>query len=286
MPTLYELPPHHFARVEPIFASLWFDEPYVEAALSGRQSGRVFVDDPGAPSAALLCRTYEYYLAGEPVEPLRRFLLEAPAEPDVFQHLYGLCPLDPAWINLLLAQGPFEAIPRHNFRWVGAPLMDWRAALPDGARIVPIDRALAARIDAEWHETIGLLWEGYDRYVAGGFGRCLLLGEVLGSMANSDGVGAGLANIGVRTAPDQRRRGLARLVCTAFIEATLARGLEPSWDTDGMNTPSRALAAKLGFVEGRPFTELAMPERQPMPLSHGRWHAEPGADGITIWVGA
>jgi hypothetical protein len=72
-------------------------------------------------------------------------------------------------------------------------------------------------------------------------------------------------------------------VCTAFIEHTLESGRLPTWDTDGMNERSRALASSLGFVEDRMFSQLSTPDYKPIQLSEGVWRSESGADGVTVW---
>jgi len=284
--TIYELPTDCFRVTAPLFTEAWFDEMYMDAVLRGRQPGRIFVDDPTTPTAALMCRTYEYYVAGVVDMPLRHFIQDAPAEAGVFQKLYGYAPVGEAWERAILTDyaGALIRIPRHNFRWADAPIMDWRAKLPPGARIMPIDRVLAERIDREWHETIGLLWEGYDNYLQYGGGFCLLMGDELGSMASSDGTSETLVNMGVRTAEQFRQQGLAKLVCSAFIEHTLKNGRRPTWDTDGMNGPSKALARGLGFAEGRPFSQLSTPGYKPIPLSEGVWQASERVDGIVVWT--
>jgi RimJ/RimL family protein N-acetyltransferase len=286
--TVYELPFDRFYVTAPLFAEAWFDEMYMEAVLKGRQPGRIFVDDAHAPSAALMCRTYEYYVAGNTDNALRSFIKDAPSEPGVFQKLYGYAPVGDAWERAILEDyaGALICIPRHNFRWADAPVMDWRANLPAGAKIVPIDRAMAERLDREWHETIGLMWEGYDNFVQYGYGFCLMMGDQLASIAYTDGSGDMLVNIGVRTYETFWRQGLAKLVCSAFIDHTLQSGRAPTWDTDGMNERSRALASNLGFVEGRMFSQLSTPDYKPIALSEGVWAAHPGVDGVTAWTRA
>jgi RimJ/RimL family protein N-acetyltransferase len=283
---VYELPFELFHLTAPLFEQAWFDEMYMKAVLKGRAPGRIFVDDPNAPTAALMCRTYEYYVAGDASNAaLRQFIKDAPAEPGVFQALYGYAPVGKAWEEAILADydGQLISIPRHNFRWAGAAVMNWREALPDGARVVAVTRELAERIDREWHETLGLLWEGYDNYMRYAYGFVLMIGGELASMASSDSIGDRAVNIGVRTAPQFRRQGLARLVCSAFIEHTLERGLEPTWDTDGMNHPSRALAESLGFVEGQMFSQLSTPDYKPLVVNGGLWHEVAGEGGVRVW---
>lgn len=52
--------------------------------------------------------------------------------------------------------------------------------------------------------------------------------------------------IEVDTLPDERRKHLATVVCSALILKCLEEGLYPSWDAQNMN--SVRLAAKLGYV--------------------------------------
>ena len=61
---IYELPPMHFNRAAPLFAETWMDAAFIDSAFAGRVPARVFVDDATRPMAALLCRTFGYYVAG------------------------------------------------------------------------------------------------------------------------------------------------------------------------------------------------------------------------------
>lgn len=293
--TIYELPPPLFGVAAPLFAGAAFDAAFVAAVFEGRHPGRLFVDDPDRPTAGLLCRTFDYYLAGDPDGGggacLRRFVREAPAEPEVFAALYGYVPLNAAWEAALVADhdGRLGVIPRRAFRFDAATGTDlvrgWRDAVPAGVRVVPIDRPLAERIDAELEEGIGRVWGGYDRFVAGGFGFCSLVDGAPASVAVALAVGAGEANIGVVTAEPFRRRGLATLTCSAYVERCLDSGLVPTWDSDAANAASLATARKLGFGDERPFSELGCPDRRPPPPAEGWWRAEPlsGRQGVTRW---
>src|SRR3954453_23006007 len=101
---IYELSRASFTLAAPLFASRWFDEAFIDSIFEGTQDARLFVDDPRQPSAALLCRTYEYYIAGDHTnQALRRFMADAPAEAEVFAELYGYCALSRSWDDALLA---------------------------------------------------------------------------------------------------------------------------------------------------------------------------------------
>ncbi len=272
----------------PLFEQVWFDEMFIMPALKGQQPGRVVVDCLDDPTAAILFRTYNFYIAGSPdALNLRQFITDAPAEVGTFQHFHGFAPIDPAWESVLLdgLSSPLMLLKRCNYRWPGAPVIDWRSLLPGGVSIIPIDAALAQRLDRDWNEGIGFLWSGYDRFERDGFGFCLKVEDELASMVATEGVGEGSVNIGVRTADKFQRRGYARLVCSAFIEHTLAEGLLPAWDCEDRNTRSKALAERLGFVQERPFTELCVsePPYGKLKLTERLWTAAPAASGTTVW---
>lgn len=284
MHTVYELPPPHFQRAAPLFARAWFDEMYMEPVLLGRQPGRIFVDDPVTPASAVMFRTYEFYVAGDPVLPMRRFLRDAPAEIDAFDDFYGWCPIGKPWEQALLDD--FEAlgtVPRLNFGWNHAPLIDWRARLTPGVEIRPLDAALAQQVDEVLHETIALFWVSYERFVQHGFGFVLMKDGVPASVAFTASVGTEAINIGVATDHSLHRQGLAKTVCSALIEETLRRGLLPTWDCDAMNGRSRALAKRLGFVERDPFVEVGSYPRLPLDRTHGTWASDPLDNGMTRW---
>lgn len=286
MTTLYELPFTEFARVAPLYAEAPFDQPCYDSAFAGIQPARIFVDDVDAPTAALLCRSYEYYPAGAVAPALRQFIAEAPAAADVFGVFYGYVPLNAAWQAALLADAPYEIIGRCNFQWQpGTPVPDWRAQVPESGRVVPVDRALAEQLDRECYPVpfIRYDWGNYAAYEQHGFGFALLIGAAVASTITAITVSARHALINVATEPPFRRRGYAALVSACFVEECLQRGLLPVWDCDDSNVGSRATAQRMGFTEQEPFVELGLPNRAQPEQSRGLWTAAPRADGVTVW---
>ena len=61
---VYELPRSLFARAASMFDEAWADGAFIRSAFEGTVAARIFVDDAARPTAALLCRTFEYYVAG------------------------------------------------------------------------------------------------------------------------------------------------------------------------------------------------------------------------------
>ncbi len=286
---IYELPRALFGRAQPLFVETWMDGAFIWGAFEGTLAGRVFVDDPERPTAAMLVQAFEYYVAGDPsATELRRFIANAPAEAEVFDRMYGYVATNVPLAQALLDDhaGRLRVIARRGYRWEGseaaeAALTRWRD-VPAGITIRPLDRALAERVDREMNQSIAPFWDGYERFLSGGFGFCALAGDALVAVAYAAGVGGGEANIDVFTAESFRRRGLAARACAAFVAHCRAHGLVATWDCDSDNAASARLATALGFREGLPFSQLSAPDYRKLAESHGRWaRARSTADGVT-----
>lgn len=291
-----ELPHALFERAAPLFAETWMDGAFIWGPFEGHLPGRLFVDDPARPTAALLYRPVEYYVAGDPgAAELRTFIADAPAELAIFERLYGYVATNVPLAHALLADhvGRLGVVARRCFRWEGdqaahAALEQWREPLT-GFTIQPVDKILAERFDRELGTMMGPFWSERDNFLAHGFGFCALAGDELSSIAYAAAVGGGEANIAIVTAPSFRRQGLAAHVCTAFIDYCQGHDLVATWDCDANNAASAALARSLGFREGIPFAQLSTPGYVKLTESHGRWaRAEATAEGIIPWrqVGA
>jgi GNAT superfamily N-acetyltransferase len=288
--TIYELPYPLFQRTRPLYAAAAFDQPGYDSVFEGKQPARLFVDDAAAPQSALMCRSYDYFAAGVVDPALRQFVKDAPAEAEVFASPYGLVPLHHGWKEAVIADWQAEIVGRCNFQWqIGTPVYDWRTHLPADARIIPVDRAVAERLDREMRPVPFTLyeWGSYEAYAAHGFGYALLVGDHFASAVTAVTVSDRHALITIDTDAAYRRRGLATLVAARFIEHCLEHGLLPIWDCDDFNTPSIATARKLGFIEAEPFIELALPDRAQPPQSRGLWSIrETRADGVIVWTRA
>lgn len=277
---IYELLPGSFPVVRPLYEVVWFDEAQIGAVLEGKQTGRVFVDDPDRPRAALVCRTYGFYPAGDAANAaLRRFIADAPAEARVFDQLYGYM-VDEPWRDALVRDrgDALTTIGRRAFRFPDDAPAPTVVPVP-GTTVVAIDVPLAARIDRELGQLIGLFWGDHGRFGDGGFGLCTLLGESIASVAYAIAVGARSANIDVETAALFRRRGLSTLTSAGFVAECRRRGLTATWGCEAANAASAALAAKLGFVEDPPHVQLSPAGGTTKVRSRGRWTGHAGGDG-------
>ena len=264
------------------------DFAYVDAGLTGMSPARVFVDDPELPTAALMTRSYEYFVGGELTTPLADSSGMRRPTSGVWADFYGFVAVDPDWNDRLRELHPdLETIGRRSFRFDPANLdrvRGWRDRVPLGLRVVPLTVELAEMADREMPEVIGKIWAGYDLYAKYGFGALMLDGDAPVSVCCAFGVGGGEANLGVTTISRLRAGGDSALICShACVEMTFDRGLIPTWDCDAPNIASGELARAIGFTEHDPFTELAFPNRAKPKQSTGKWSAKPRDNGITSW---
>ena len=283
---IYQLPFDRFAVIRPLFANTGYEEPFLDSVFQGIMPGQLFTDDPRRPTAALMCRTYDYFVAGDAASPLRQFIHDAPSEAGVFHDFYGYVPLTEAWRDALVEDHGFTIIPRLNFIYPSTtpPMID-SSLLPAHGRLVPIDGVLAERADRELDETIGLFWSGYPNFVIYGFGMALMIGDEIVSVAFTCSVSRTMSNIGIATAHSHRRRGYAGLVARAYFAESLRRGLMPTWDCDEWNTGSVMTARHLKLTPRTPFTELGIGPypRQKMTMTTGLWDSAAGEDGVVVW---
>jgi RimJ/RimL family protein N-acetyltransferase len=289
MTEIYELTPEAYAAARPLFTGIPYDTAFMDAVFERRQPGRLFVDDPENPRGAILCRTYDYFLAGEATDALVQFLVDAPAEAEVFALLYGYVPTNDAWLAALRIADrlKLEEIPRRSFRLRAADAgvhATRQKDVPPHVTVVSIDVDLARRVDDELDEMIGLFWGGYGPFVAGGFGKVAVIDGRPVSVVFANVVSDREYNVSVGTARQHRREGLAKLVCRAMIADGAARGLDLTWDCDDANKASAALALSLGCVEEKPFTELGYLARRVPDLSRGLWSFWTTSPSVVTWT--
>lgn len=231
--------------------------------LNGSHLGRVLVDRLPHPQSALVCTLAGmgyYFLAGEPTDAFVEMLPERfeqdflPAQkaaqdnPEILIFFPGA-----AWKEPLFdVFREHQPILIHKKRMVLNPAarqMDLyiEDSLPPGMRICAYTQNILEKYPALAEEA-AFLYGSMDRFLQDGLGFCILDGDTLASQCSSVFTGAGEVEISIATAPDYRKRGLARICTRAFLKASLERGLNPIWGCWPENTPSINLAASLGFI--------------------------------------
>lgn len=212
------------------------------ALVEGRQGGIIFVDRVRRPRRAIYCGDSGFwFVAGEPD---RSFLEEFVLPPiEVVTALYAT---SRGWAGILDSLYG-EPVRRRGFTSEGARAR--HTELPEGFALLPLDARLAARFSEGVDPWVLGVWGGVARFARESFGYGVVHdGEVV-SIGTSCAIGGGEAEMEVGTDPRFRQMGLALAACSAFIDESRRRGLEPAWSCAEANVASAKLAAKLGFRE-------------------------------------
>ena len=248
---VHEFSPEQFPLIAPLFASIDHSQAIVYSVLEGNSPGRVYVDDLKKPTVALLYPTGAFlYISGDENHPsLTNELVPLifddilPAAGEQEMVLFAFSDAWRAKLDLLLQEKGAIRITRKVFnfnpeKYLALP--DWRKRLPPGCTMVEIDAAMAQANPAYQP----LVDPGTKR-----FGVCLLHNGQVASQCTAVFVGRGEAEIDIHTEERFRGLGLATLTGSAFIEASLKRGLKPNWACWPERLASWALARKLGFED-------------------------------------
>ncbi|MEN6371216.1 MAG: GNAT family N-acetyltransferase [Armatimonadota bacterium] len=255
---IIELEPNAFGTTAALF-----DAPCMEfvinALVVGNCHGRIWVDSPSGPTSAFLWnKGPQYYFAGradnrEFNDSVRQVILKQIApSPDSYMVIYYS---SDAWVEQLpgiFTQRHLQKAPRCLYRSDTLNIPDWRAQLPQNISIVPIDRQLTTRTHlTNLDQVIGeiqFMWPSIDLFFERAYGFCALHGDneivcwCTGEYTNGNHIG-----IGIETAENYQRKGLATLTASAFVEHCISNGIEAHWDCWTRNVPSVLTAEKVGF---------------------------------------
>jgi RimJ/RimL family protein N-acetyltransferase len=114
--------------------------------------------------------------------------------------------------------------------------------IPPGFQLQCIDESIA------WKIGVTASWSSIEDFLSNGVGFALLDGEEIVATCISVFSSTEKVEMDVHTDEKFRRRGLADLICSAFIENCIQSGKIPNWECFWENEPSVNLAKKLGFV--------------------------------------
>jgi RimJ/RimL family protein N-acetyltransferase len=251
-------PPFDAPAIEGLIRADAPARPRALAALDGVLSGRVWADDARHPSAALVLEDADGTVwAGGPLtrDVVGGALTDVRTASgdlifgfaDANDPLRGLLPRAPYWTG--------EAIDFTD----RDPPADEEAALgatrlEDGHRIVELDASTLRLI--EWYEDTLRAFGSIERWTEHGLGFGVLAGDELAAEAMAGPRTRGLLEMGVATRERFRRRGYGTLVSRLPARACEERGDGVWWNANARNTPSIAIARRLGFRHERRY-ELA-----------------------------
>lgn len=234
----------------------------VNAVLAGNSTALIWADDPAQPNTALMWdNAHILYVVGEAGnhnfnqrlgEMFSTQLLPDARKRgiDGFKIVYG----NPSWENQIATVFPtlpLSHYPRVVYSLGKLTVPDWQQRLAPSYSMRPIDQAMLNDKTlgnvADLVEEIESCWPSRERFLAQGFGLCLVGNDEIICRCTAEYVSPGKCGIGIATAEPYRRRGFATLTASAFLADCRTRGLTPYWDAWSRNVASVATAEKIGL---------------------------------------
>ena len=262
----HELEPTAYPRVFPLLdgATFRYSALVLRAIAGGTCPGRIWVSDADRPAAALMWDLGGYYfLLGDAhntgfTSALPRLIAEQIA-PRAGARGYTAFKVDyspDTWrdrVSTIFESASLVERERVCLA-LGQPRAGgWAGRIPDGYQLRRIDSALLASLAppsrAVLTEEIGCCWRSIEDFLGQGFGFCVVRGEELVAWSTAEYVSGRDTGIGIETKEEYRGRGFATAAAAAFVDHCLAHRLTPYWDSWRSNTPSVAVAHKVGFGE-------------------------------------
>ena len=129
---------------------------------------------------------------------------------------------------------------------------------PDGKAVPEYDLPEGFELAAMYEKNIPLLkgrivpsfsWDSTEAFLKNGTGRCIMHGQNAAAGAFSAAISSEELDIGIETAPEYQRRGLAYCAAASMIEEALRQNKKPVWACHAENTGSAGLAQKLGYIK-------------------------------------
>lgn len=254
---MHELDAKDFATLSPLLPTLHAGTEIMVAVLSGHTRGRIFT-----PSATNLGSAFVYdngfcVLAG--AQPDAAFAqaclhwLQAPGQQAFFILYPGHAGWEPVIDPGLV--GAVDKVARVGFSFDPGLFAARRrdCPLPPDHHLAPMDAALLRQLSDGPYPFAAGMWASHAQFERDGLGFCVVHQGRVAALCYSVFVNGLRHDIDICTFDGYRRRGLARAVATAFIDACLRRGLTPGWDCFEHNRASYALALSLGFTPRHQF---------------------------------
>lgn len=232
--------------------------PRALAVLDGVLSGRVWVDDPRNPAAVLVIEDVDGTVyAGGPMsrDALRMALdgIETGSKELIFgfsgpdDPLREMVPVEPFWSG--------EALDFTDREPPSDEGVELELSLPAGARIVRLDASLLPL--TEWYEDTLRAFGSAERWAEMAIGYAVMMGTEMIGEALAGPRCRGMLEMGVVTRSAHRRRGVGTLVSRLVARACEERGDRVWWNANADNTPSIAIARRLGFRHERRYELVA-----------------------------
>lgn len=263
---IHQLKENEYETVRPLYRNLRFNL-VVDSVIDGTTPAWVFVDRKDKPqTAAMWDKQDALLLAGNDCNEkfnvslgdqlIHRIIPDARR-----RYIPELCLFldSDAWQSKLEAiwQGRSAEKASRRFYVFKGLKTDWRKQVPLGSEIRRIDETLLGSDDlGNLDQVVGWVrsfWRSDQDFVRTGFGYCLVKEKTIASWCLSVFVSNTDYELGVATAPEYRRQGLATLAAAACVDYCEKNDLTPHWHCWDDNAGSIAVAERIGFANPTPY---------------------------------
>lgn len=251
-------PSSNLEKLRPLFAPL----PYlsIDSVIAGLTPATVYVDDIDKPKTAVIWFQHKVIIGGlvndEFVAHLRRFLdKQLRAEMQTKGTDWFMLMGTPAWqthFPSLLPELKQKSVDRLYYR-LDASEMEWKTAVPENLTLRPVDAALlqdSTLQNLAWvKEELVSERTSIADFLEKSFGYCVLHNQEIIAWCMSEYNCGRRCELGIATAEQWQRKGLARLTTTAVIDHACQQGIDDiGWSCWAENHPSLHTAEALGFI--------------------------------------
>jgi GNAT superfamily N-acetyltransferase len=256
-PVPFLLEPATYSSVSSLFEETSSYHLAVPSVLAGILPGRIYVDDPDCPTAAILIPSNQYhvYLGGEPSAHLLAEVIHLLHQPSLAQRYWFMVhyPSD-AWKPTIehALQGLGRSTSLRHYYCLREPSLLLPSPLKETIVVARIDQTLVEDASVvnrdllidEIHSESPSLDHFFRQY----FGFCALDGRQLVGWCLAEYHYQGRYELGIGTIEAYQRQGVATHVASAVIQRAFADdATEIGWHCWASNIPSIATALKLGF---------------------------------------
>ena len=219
--------------------------------------GKIFVTDPDSPVSAMAYVGCLAFYAGVPDKELvkakpKGFVIMAPQNKDWETCIEKCFPA---------AKKVTRYAIKKDTRFDLSFLRSMVKKLPEGYELKEIDNEIydLCLTDPVTRDFVSS-FESKEKYLEIGRGMVVMKsGRIVAGASSYTRYNEGI-EIEVDTVPEERRKGLASVVCAALILRCLDEGLYPSWDAQNMN--SVHLAEKLGYEFDHEYTAYEVSDEE------------------------
>jgi len=250
------LEPDNYARVHSLFEEMTCHLA-VLTVLAGILPGRIYVDDPASPGAAILIPSNQHrvYVSGEHAQSMlgdviHMLFKQSLAESYEFLLYYASNTGKQTLEQLLKKHETFSGW--RQFYRLREPSSPGSKPLPENITIGLIDETMF--VDSTLVNSQLLLEEihtespSLEHFFLQNFGFCAQDGHKLVAWCLAEYHYQGRYELGIETIEAYQRKGIATHLASAVIRQAFAGGAtEIGWHCWATNTPSIATALKLGF---------------------------------------